>query len=223
MQLAAVSAMARLRNQCRTIDSPGHYILAKNLNCTDTDGIDILAPDVELNLDGHAITGGSDNTGVDISSSRDRVLGPGTINGLSVGIKANYGSREVEVIGVTSAGASGVGFVGRYAEVTWRGNTATGASVGFELLPGDSSELSGNRAAGNADGFLISGSNDYLMLNTSMNNTEYGIAVYGSHNEMISNVALDNTTFDLFDGDHNCGDNRWNHNKFKTANETCIR
>jgi hypothetical protein len=225
MQLAAISALAQYGvTTCGSISEPGHYTLQNDLNCTVTDGIDILVPDVELNLNGHTITGGSNNIGIDISASRARVLGPGTINGFSVGLVAQFTTQDVEVTGVTSTGASGVGFVARFAKVKWKGNTASGsAGQGFELLPGNDSDLSGNHATGNAaEGFLISGNHNHLMLNTALNNGTVGISVTGSHNEMISNSALGNTNFDLSDGDPNCGDNRWVHNVFSTANETCI-
>jgi parallel beta-helix repeat protein len=224
MQFSAICAQGQTPvTTCGTmISNPGHYVLANDLlNCT-ADGVDINASNVELDLAGHQISGGASGVGIEIFASHVRILGPGTINSFSVGVLANFGSRNVDVAGVTSNGGA-VGFIARFAEVTWSGNTASGNENGFELLPADNCELRGNRATGNSQaGFIISGNNDRIHMNVALNNGITGISVSGAQIDVVSNVALGNTMFDLADSDPSCGNNHWVHNTFHTANETCI-
>src|SRR5579862_268459 len=225
MQLSALCAQGGTPvTTCGTmITEPGHYTVANDLLNCPADGIDILASNVELDLAGHQISGGDSGTGIDMFASHVRILGPGTINGFSVGVLVNFGSKEVDVIGVTANGSS-VGFLARFAKVTFGGDTATGNDTGFLLQPSDDCELSGNKATGNSgNGFLVSGDRNRIHMNVARNNGASGINIStGSvDNDNVSNVALGNAAFDLSDGNATCA-NKWVHNTFQTANLPCI-
>jgi parallel beta-helix repeat protein len=97
----------------------------------------------------------------------------------------------------------------------------------FEVS-GDHHTLIHNSAIGNAgNGFLIAGANHRLVKNDAETNGGSGIAVKGTDSKMLINTAIDNgdgvSTFDLFDDNADCDNNKWRNNTFDTRNQNCIR
>lgn len=69
-----------------TIDTPGRYVLANDLSCSDN-GITIEASQVRLNLNGHTIIGNAGRgAGILIAENNVEIDGPGTISGFENGI-----------------------------------------------------------------------------------------------------------------------------------------
>jgi hypothetical protein len=73
---------------------------------------------------------------------------------------------------------------------------------GTGLIAQSSTSSDNNQALNNLDGIFLD------------------IGATGYH--VNGNIALGNLQFDLFDGNANCDDNKWNGNTFTTANQSCI-
>jgi len=225
--LASLSqAQTRISGCGSNLTSPGRYVLANDLSCSGT-AITISGVGIELSLGGHRISGANLDVGVQVGLlGGGRILGPGTIacsKASAVGINVFFAQRLVEVMGVTVTGGA-IAFSVNDAKVAFRGNTASGSGIGFNLLLSDESELSGNTANGNsAYGFSIGGLRNHILQNTALNNGQNGIRVPSgsTNNQITNNTATGNRAFDLFEGNGACA-NVWASNTFRTANQRCI-
>jgi hypothetical protein len=171
------------------INQPGEYTLGTDVGpcLPGVDGIDILASNVTLHLNGHTITGSCDSSAIGIhvgvamsptALTQVRVLGTGTIIGFTNGFVAD-----------NSAGS----FV-KFVTVT---PTCSDFSFGFHILaPSSQWKLEGNVVLEPADNrnnsagiVLQSGANDCDVVRNNVNDT---ISVNSNNNNIINNTANDN-------------------------------
>jgi parallel beta-helix repeat protein len=89
----------------------------------------------------------------------------------------------------------------------------------------DNNVIVNNTASDNGGGIFVEGSNNDIHANTTNDNfSSNGIWVFlGSGNNITGNTAQNNVPFDLDDDNPNCGTNKWEGNKFNTANQSCIQ
>jgi hypothetical protein len=175
------------------ITQPGEYSLGTNVGPCDplTDGIDILASNVTLHLNGHTIAGSCDSSAIGIhvgvamsptALTQVRVLGTGTIIGFTNGFVAD-----------NSAG-SFVKFV------TVIPTCSSNFSFGFDIhAPSSQWKLEGNvvleeannrnNSAGIVLGRSASGVNDCDVVRNTVNDT---ISVHGDNHIIVNNTANDN-------------------------------
>ena len=177
-------------------------------------------------------------------------VGEGTIEGFRFGFFAeNVRSSEARRLTVTvecpQSGAItivGPGGAWRIRDNTTRGPADTTSGIGI----GDSD---GNRVVDNdvnntislvnssdnlildnkADvgGILLDGASRHNLIkgNTANDGIFVGVGIgrTSTDNTVIANTALRNALFDLFDANPGCDANRWQENRFATANQPCIR
>jgi len=173
-------------------------------------GIVIASSDVHLKLNGHTMTGfppGGTNGISAFNVSHVHIEGPGTITSYSPGI--SFGR-------VTDSHVEQVTCVNNQNEGLFLGDQTTNTHV-------NNSVFSMNGSSGIEGQFPTS--DNHLDNNQAINNGGRGIAIdQGATNYHVNgNTALGNSLDDLFDGNANCDDNKWNGNTFATSNNpTCI-
>jgi hypothetical protein len=185
------------------ITAPGQYVLAAD--CMGA-GINITASDVHLKLNGHTMTGPGFSSGIiALNVSHVHIEGPGTITSYRDGILLSAVSDS------------------HVEQVTCVNNQRTGLLLATQTT---NTHANNNVFSMNADG--ITGRNDtsdnHLDNNQAINNTSIGIILgTGATSYHVNgNTALGNVQFDLEDDNANCDDNKWNGNRFNTANQSCI-
>lgn len=95
---------------------------------------------------------------------------------------------------------------------------------GFHIW-GTNTRLILNRArSNNESGFVIRGEKQYLLANRSEMNEQHGFEVEAVNSQFLRNVSIDNgsSSFDMYEANSNCDQNRWQRNRFYTANQDCI-
>ncbi len=231
------------------ITQPGTYSLANDLLCSNTDGIDILASNVTLMLNGHTITqdsadfglvhvGISAGVGLPAGSTNVQIIGSGTITGFVEGVNFEQVSNSLVEDVINTGNFFGFVVNGGFSAGCnqscpstgniFAGNTSTfNNQHGFTLNGGNNNTFNANTASNNgADGILLfvaTGNN--VTRNTLNNNGGSGIAITsgtGTGNNLSGNMAQGNGIFDLEDGNPNCGSNTWTQNTFGSANQPCI-
>jgi hypothetical protein len=186
----------------QTIIAPGQYVLAGDCGPL---GITIAASDVHLKLDGHTMTGSSFLDGlVVLNVSHLHIEGPGTIRSYDVGIDFN-GVSDSHVEQVTSVNNQRDGF---------GIDNVTNIHV-------NNSVFSMNGRVGLL--FATNCTDNHVNNNQTVGNGSIGIQLNSGSNHVNGNTALGNGQFDLYDGNANCDDNKWNGNTFNTSNNpSCI-
>lgn len=231
LQLLAVSAPAQTPiTSCDTfIKKPGRYYLANDLTCRDFEvAVTIEAPDVELELRGHQITGpgaGSQASGginVEHVGRGAFIVGPGVIRKMKVGVYVNS-TGEALVSRVTCT----ENYIGMWTErgatVMARANIASQNTNAGILIFGHNGHFGGNTVKGNDYGILIHGWGNHIdHTNVVQDNRKRGIEVRdGKGNVIERNRAQFNGQYDLYE-DHNTCESRWENNTFGSANLSCI-
>jgi hypothetical protein len=232
--------------QCGTIiTQPGPYIVLNDLSCQDQDGIDVVANNVTLMLNGHRISnvladffnnGIAVGVGVPAGNTKVKIIGPATITGFGQGIAFEQVTKS-SVVNVTADGnffgfvVFGGFFVGcnqscPSANNTFNGNTAINNNQhGFLLNGANTNGFVGNNASNNVngDGILVFiGDGNLVEGNTTSNNGDNGMAVVGTNTFIETNISRGNGGFDMQDTNTNCNSNTWVANIFVTANQSCI-
>ena len=188
-----------------TITAPGQYFLLGDCRGA---GITITASDVHLKLAGHTMTGSLPLVfdGVSASNvSHVHIEGPGTITNYNNGINfVRVSDSNVEQVSST-ANRRGL----------YLFNSTTDTHVNNNIF---------SRNA--LTGVLVVevSSDNHLNNNETISNGTYGIGVAtgSTGNHVNGDTALGNGLFDLFDGNPNCDNNKWNGNTFVSANMSCI-
>ena len=189
------------------ITVPGDCFLAGD--CGGDSGITILASQVHLKLMGHTLGGcfgvGNCLHGLVASNvSKLHIEGPGTIAGfVGDGISFTQVS-DSHVEQVSSIRNSGSGF-----------------------LLVDSTDIHVNNCVfsmNNFAGLIIrdGSSNVHADNNEADFNGFPGILLLSTGNHIDNNSAHNNRFFDLDDENQNCDENKWDGNRFGSANQSCI-
>jgi len=238
MQLAAISAQAQTRipvTTCGTvISAPGRYYLANDLNCQSGAGYDvailIVSGSVELDLDGHQITG----SGLDYPNPSGiyatnqavgnvLVLGPGIIRNFPGCVRFSSTGGLAAIASVTCEGdEGGIVFTPEVSEALARLNTASRNQVFGMIIESSEGEIAFNTTDGNGyDGLFVAGQRNHIHGNTALSNGHNGIRARGTGNLIERNRAQSNREYDLFDVHTTC-ENLWRNNAFNRANLSCI-
>ena len=188
------------------ITAPGQYFLAGD--CSGP-GITITASDVHLKLMGHTMTGSLPFfffDGLAASNvSHVHIEGPGMITNYNNGINfVGVSDSHVEQVSST-ANRRGL----------YLFNSTTDTHVNNNVFSMNVFE-----------GVIVDMSSDnHMNNNETISNGTYGIdvATGSTGNHVNGNTALGNGLFDLFDGNTNCDNNKWNGNTFVSRNQTCIQ
>jgi hypothetical protein len=233
------------------------------------DGIDIVASNVTLHLNGHTISGTATSSTCNISYgiyvmgtsllplTMVHVLGSGTISNFFIGFRAdNSAGSYVKSTTVTAQCPTFArGFSIQNSSSQWKldGNVVRGGpgSFGIFLNTTDDNDLVrndvndsivlinssnnvivnntasdnlGGGEGGIAVGLFGGGNNNEIHANTTNNNTSNGLSLASgtSGNNVTGNTSLNNQAGDMRDDNPNCGSNKWEGNKFNTANQPCI-
>jgi len=188
---AAVLAAGGFPYRITAATNSGSYRLTGNLAAPlGTDGIDVTAPIVTIDLNGFAISGNG-SVGVNAAVG-DVTVENGTVTGFGIGVdEGNFG-----IVRNVHADANGSGItVGDNSLVEdCTANNSTGAS-GAAINCSGVCVISGNTASGNGklDGIDCAGNGCVISRNTANANTT-GIDCKGSGCLISGNTAFNNTT-----------------------------
>lgn len=232
------------------ISEPGSYIIAQDLTYTGFgDAILITANDVDLNGDGHTMTGNSAGAGVRVRGASGVNVHAVKVTGFDNGIYLLNAGKNTVMDNTVTGNTSGIVLVGTgNSSVT--GNTASGNSstgillfntsnnntvaentagsnlLGIVLVNSNGNILTGNTAGGNTLGVFVefASSGNRVEKNTASNNTLAGIGVAATSagNTIVRNTAQGNSQFDLEDFGLSPCQNGWADNIYGTDNETGV-
>jgi parallel beta-helix repeat protein len=176
-----------------------------------------------------------------------RILGTGTVSTFPTGFQAdNSGGSFVKFVTVASTCFMGNGFYITPTSSQWKldGNVVQAPSTSYGIIlrgsdndlvrnnvsdtisvDSDNNVIVNNTASGDGGGIFVESSNNDIHANTTNDNvSSNGIWVFlGSGNNITGNTAQNNVPFDLDDDNPNCGTNKWEGNKFGSANQSCIQ
>jgi hypothetical protein len=177
LQNAPASAVTTDANYHFIINQPGSYYLSANLGVTKTNGIQINAEGVTLDLNGFQISraSGSGGTGIQIPATSHRAsVRSGSIKGFDNGINSLF------------AGARGCAFR----------DLAVSACAGNGILTGGGAVLESCRAHDNSGNYGISASEGSSLTNcTASNNTVISGISAGQGSSLTNCTASNNTGF----------------------------
>jgi parallel beta-helix repeat protein len=210
-----------------TITSPGTYVLGGSVGpCINSDGIDIQASAVSLNLNGFTITGtcNSPYSGISIfgTTTLTNILieGPGTIDQFSTGVSALSDSSSAHSVTVNLCTLTGsVGFqIGSRCKVC-------PISSRWKL---DSNVVTGFNTANGGDGVSLSGvqDSDVISNNISFTGPATGFPTSGivlcssSRNIVLSNTVTGTTNDGIDTGD--CTGSDDNHIALNTTSNNSV-
>ena len=169
-------------------------VLGQDLSCASSDGVDVGAPGITVNLNGHTITGGGGNFGVDDSGGYDGVrIENGVLRGFEYGLRAINGVDKLSVTNVVASGntLSGIVVVGDFAFV--KSTTASGNSELGTYVDGSSAKVQSAVAAGNGlGGIEIIGGSAQVQSSSASGNGNDGIFVTGTSAKIRSSSASGN-------------------------------
>ena len=185
---------------CGTVlDSPGKYVLENDLtDCAGAYAVKITSDDVELDLNGHVISGLGGGYGIYIYKADDVTVKNGTISGFRTGIEITRSTRikisENEIsnndIGIRALSSDDIDIVdntilfndekGIYINSgshTIKGNTVDANALnGIELSGVSSTRIDGNKIRDNgANGISVYNSYDLNILNNLIQRNSVGV------------------------------------------------
>jgi len=179
------------------ITGQGSYRLTGNLTPpASTDGIDVSASDVTIDLNGFAIIGpGSSSltpSGINASTVDDATVENGTVTGFAFGVElGNFGIARNLHADNNGSGIS-TGFDSVVEDCTANNSTL---AIEFAIGCGGASAMSGNTANGNANyGIYCAGNGCVISGNTANANTGVGIYCDGSGCLVSRNAVYKNGT-----------------------------
>jgi len=174
------------------IVAPGSYVLTGNLAPPPgINGINIIAPDVTLDLNGFEIVGsGGGAIGVDNLGGPGLTVRNGSITGFGIGI---VGGATAKIFHVHAGSNTGTGISGSGCLIVE--STVAGNAIGIQA---DRCKLENNVVGGNT-GIGIIGMSNVIVHNNVIGNGAGGILTLGG-STIQENVVQDNTTFGISDG-----------------------
>jgi len=190
------------------ISKSGSYRLNNNLTVksgVSADAIDVLVPNVTIDLSGFTITGGLVAINALTSDAANVTVSGGSIAGSGAGVLLADGAvvRNVRVSGVTGSAIAFSGAIVCGSSCTVTGNTVydvTPVNSGAPpsaIAVGSNSLVSNNTVTGTIGGSSVGvgiGSNSLVSGNTICNNANTGILAFGSgvmvsHNTISNNLV----------------------------------
>ena len=169
--------------------------LTANMDCSGStsDGLDIGAKNVTVNLNGHSITGSSGYTGILDNAYTGAVIENGTIDLFSIGVDITTSANNSHVSGMRILDSAGQGIIDAdIAGTVITGNsvldnTSTGIDVGTDVgVQVTSNQVEGNGGEGidveSSTGAVITG-------NKALNNADSGILALSDAGTLSGNIA----------------------------------
>lgn len=180
-----------------------------------------------------------------------RVIGSGTISNFVIGFRAdNSAGSFVKFTTVTGqCPFFSRGFSIQNSSSQWKleGNVVRGTPSSFGiylntttdndlvrndvndsivLVDSSNNTIVNNTVSDGGEGIAVGvfggGNNNEIHANTTNNNANGLHLVAGSGNNVTGNTSLNNRAYDMQDNNPNCDSNKWEGNKFNTANQPCI-
>jgi parallel beta-helix repeat protein len=192
----------------------GDYSLGADLIGCALDGIDILASNVTLHVNGHSISGNGTTSCIDrngihvgttlaaLSISMVRVLGTGTITDFFNGLLADNSTGSfVKFVTVTAPNCTRTsnprGLIISSSSSMWKldSNTVNNVGVdGIELDGNDNTVVNNVATQIGAEGIFLSQSSNNAIVNNSSSNCNFGIALTSgsSNNDIDANTTEGN-------------------------------
>jgi len=163
-----------------------------------TDGIDVSAPNVTIDLNGFSITGagGTSAIGINATGEGEVTVENGTVTGFSSGTGIDVGNNGI--VKNMHADSNGTGIVvgGPYAVI--QGCTANSNGSAGILLNAAGSVISGNTVNGNTNGINASPAASALIIgNTITNNSNDGILGGSTSVGYRENLLLGNSSANI--------------------------
>src|SRR5262245_30112306 len=178
-------------------------VLGQDLSCPSSDGVDVGASGITIDLKGHVVTGGGGNFGVDDSGGYDGVtVKNGVLRGFEYGVRALIGADKFSVSNVVASGngLSGIVVLGDSASI--KSTTASGNTEVGVLVEGASAKIQSAVTAGNGlGGIEVIGPSAQVQSSTASGNGNDGISVSGASTKIKSSSAFGNES----DGIHVVG------------------
>ncbi len=231
--LSAANTQIAITSCPYSINAPGRYVIAADLSCVGS-GIDISASHVDLDLNGHVITGSTttnSSSGIYVEGGQTRVHieGPGLIQNFARGININnvdYARVERVTAAHNSLGFEGTVSHGTIASNAFVANINGGLVAGGADCVFKDNDVSANRNYGmniggtncavknnivngttNGPGIMISGSNSMVHSNVTNGNFRAGISVQTTATgaQVFNNISVGNGSNDLEDNNYNGG------------------
>jgi parallel beta-helix repeat protein len=179
-----------------SITQSGNYQLTADLACT----ISISASNVSLALNGHMITPGSPNDGIDVNVggggrlNHVGIQGPGLIAGNGAGLGILIVNTDYSQVDLVTIKNTQVGIDGQSSTFLTLGSNVIGRSAqyGILLLTCASCVVSGNDASANTHGILVPAGSSAMTVsgNTTNGNSGNGIFISsGAGTRVFGNVT----------------------------------
>jgi parallel beta-helix repeat protein len=180
---------------CRTLDTPGEYVLGADITGATGNCIVITANRVAFDGNGHRIEGTGAGSGIVLDAGvADASVRDVVVAGFASGVigRPDSSGNVVERVRVSDVTDSGI-FV-RGPGYTLTENRVSDADNGIRLLTADGSVLTDNVATGNVNGFRVQFTAASLRLtgNDATGNSGAGFLVDSDSNRFVDTVANDN-------------------------------
>lgn len=188
---------------CTTIDSPGKYVLVRDI--TNEDGgtcIEIQANNVQFDGNGHTLRGPHTHGSAAVAAVHSNELQNVTVRNLHVSNwELGVGARAVQnlsIIGVeTRENVNGI-LVYESTDVLISDSDVADNYFGITAMLSKSVEIRSNEVrSDNRSGILVNESRDVTVADNTVNETEYGIWLFESNDiDVRNNTVVQNQAFE---------------------------
>ena len=168
-------------------------VLTQDLSCPSSDGIEVGASGITIDLKGHVLTGGGGNMGVYDSAGYDGVkVQNGVLRGFENGLRAINGADRLSVSNLVMSGNSIYGAFTTGDSVSIKSSNASANFYGIEVI-GSSARIQSSTGNGNAvHGIAVFGASAVVQSSSVAGNGEDGIYVSGPSARIQSSTASGN-------------------------------
>jgi hypothetical protein len=168
--------------------------LTADMSCPVSDGLEVGANGIVVNLNGHTISGGGSSTGVLDDGNTGVVIENGTVANFGEGVVLVSGASGT-VQNVRAENNPGVDIEAFGNNISISGDYAFDSAFGIKVGEGSGDKETGNWAAGNAStGIVVEAASGVSFAGyKATNNGNFGIAATGSSGLVSGNVADGNS------------------------------
>jgi parallel beta-helix repeat protein len=195
------------------LEGEGKHIVINVTAMENDDGIEVRSPDNHLI---HNTTTLNLDEGFDVENGGNRFVGNRVIDNVDKGLVVNIGvgNRILRNV-ISGSGDDGIEIEEDGSETKIIANIIKeNGERGIELDGGDGNKILANKVTDNG----------WALQDQDEPEETQGIRVQegAENNQIIANKVVGHDD-DIFDGNHNCDNNRYVANRFKYANQDCIR
>jgi hypothetical protein len=173
--------------------------LTADMSCPGSDGLDVGANGIVVNLNGHTIIGNGTNDGVLDSGHTGVVVENGVVKNFGFGVLL-FGGASGTVTNVRSENNTTVDIDAVGNNISISGDYAFDSNFGIEIGQGSGDKVTGNWAAGNASaGFFVDSPTGVSVSGNKATNNGTGIEMVNNVTGLLSgNVADGNSGSGIF-------------------------